>query len=84
MTDIPLQKTAKTARRSRGRPLAKGQSGNPAGRPSGSSNRADTSPDLREQLLDPGVRRLDAVVVTHAHADPFVRLWVLSDGRHGC
>jgi len=29
----------------------------------------DTSPDLREQLLDAGVRRLDAVVVTHAHAD---------------
>ena len=29
----------------------------------------DTSPDLREQLLDAGVTRLDAVVVTHAHAD---------------
>jgi phosphoribosyl 1,2-cyclic phosphate phosphodiesterase len=29
----------------------------------------DTSPDLREQLLDAGVARLDAVVVTHAHAD---------------
>jgi phosphoribosyl 1,2-cyclic phosphate phosphodiesterase len=29
----------------------------------------DTSPDLREQLLDAGVSRLDAVVVTHAHAD---------------
>jgi len=29
----------------------------------------DTSPDLREQLLDAGTRRLDAVLFTHAHAD---------------
>ncbi|HZK89002.1 MAG TPA: MBL fold metallo-hydrolase [Stellaceae bacterium] len=29
----------------------------------------DTSPDLREQLLDARVRRLDAVILTHAHAD---------------
>lgn len=29
----------------------------------------DTSPDLREQLLDAGVERLDAVLMTHAHAD---------------
>jgi phosphoribosyl 1,2-cyclic phosphate phosphodiesterase len=29
----------------------------------------DTSPDLREQLIDAGVRRLDAVLMTHEHAD---------------
>jgi phosphoribosyl 1,2-cyclic phosphate phosphodiesterase len=29
----------------------------------------DTSPDLREQLLDAGVAWLDAVLLTHAHAD---------------
>jgi len=29
----------------------------------------DTSPDLREQLLDSGTARLDAVLLTHAHAD---------------
>ena len=29
----------------------------------------DTSPDLREQLIDAGTRRLDAILLTHAHAD---------------
>jgi phosphoribosyl 1,2-cyclic phosphate phosphodiesterase len=29
----------------------------------------DTSPDLREQLLDARVTRIDAVLLTHAHAD---------------
>ncbi len=29
----------------------------------------DTSPDCREQLLDAGVKRLDAVIFSHAHAD---------------
>lgn len=29
----------------------------------------DTSPDLREQLLDEDVRRLDGILLTHSHAD---------------
>ncbi|HXP05007.1 MAG TPA: MBL fold metallo-hydrolase, partial [Stellaceae bacterium] len=29
----------------------------------------DTSPDLREQLLNAGIKRIDAVIMTHAHAD---------------
>ena len=29
----------------------------------------DLSPDLRAQLIDAGVKRLDAVLMTHAHAD---------------
>src|SRR5271163_1986686 len=49
MTDISLQKTAKTAKRARGRPFPKGQSGNPAGRPRGSSNRATRAAEI---LLD--------------------------------
>lgn len=39
--------------------------------PDGSQTRVlvDTSPDLREQLLDAGVNRLDGVLYTHEHAD---------------
>ena len=29
----------------------------------------DASPDLREQLLDAGVQQIDALILTHAHAD---------------
>ena len=29
----------------------------------------DTSPDLREQLIDVGVKRLDGVLMSHPHAD---------------
>src|SRR5690242_21019405 len=49
MTDISLQKTVETAGKTRGRPFPKGQSGNPAGRPRGSSNRATRA---AEMLLD--------------------------------
>ncbi|HMD66380.1 MAG TPA: DUF5681 domain-containing protein [Stellaceae bacterium] len=49
MTDISLQKAAKAARRGRGRPFQKGQSGNPAGRARGSINPATRAAEL---LLD--------------------------------
>jgi phosphoribosyl 1,2-cyclic phosphate phosphodiesterase len=35
----------------------------------GSTLLIDTSPDLREQLLDAGTKRIDAVLFTHSHAD---------------
>jgi phosphoribosyl 1,2-cyclic phosphate phosphodiesterase len=35
----------------------------------GSALLVDTSPDLRVQLLDSGLERVDAVLFTHAHAD---------------
>jgi len=35
----------------------------------GSALIVDTSPDLREQLIDADVRRLDAVLYSHVHAD---------------
>lgn len=35
----------------------------------GSAVLVDTSPDLREQLLDAGTKRVDAVLFTHCHAD---------------
>src|SRR5438552_18283375 len=49
MTDISLQKTATTVKRSRGRPFAKGRCGNPGGRPRGSINRSTRAAQL---LLD--------------------------------
>jgi hypothetical protein len=49
MTDISVQKTTTTAKRVRGRPFAKGQFGNPAGRPRRSKNRSTRAAQL---LLD--------------------------------
>jgi hypothetical protein len=68
MTDISLQKTAKTASRGRGRPFPKGQSGNPAGRPRGSKNRATRAAEL---LLDGEAEALTRKAVEMALAgDP--------------
>src|SRR5260370_26233006 len=75
MTDFPLQKTAKTARRGRGRPFPKGESGNPTGRPRGSSNRATRAAEL---LLDGEATALSrkAVELALAGDAAALRLWL--------
>jgi len=50
----------------RGRCSARGER---PGRDGATAVLVDTSPDLREQLLDAEVKRLDAVLFTHEHAD---------------
>jgi phosphoribosyl 1,2-cyclic phosphate phosphodiesterase len=47
--------------------LVERQDGDPAG--AATTLLVDTAPDLREQLIDAAVQRLDAVLFTHAHAD---------------
>jgi len=78
MTDISLQKTAKTARRGRGRgrPFRKGQSGDPAGRPRGSTNRATWAAEL---LLDGEAAALTRKAVEMALAGDHAELRLCLD-----
>ena len=78
MTDIPLQKTAKAARRGRGRgrPFRKGQSGDPAGRPRGSTNRATWAAEL---LLDGEAAALTRKAVEMALAGDHAELRLCLD-----
>ena len=57
-SELHSQIDLKTGKSTRGRPFAKGTSGNPAGRPRGSRNRVDTA--LREMVLAalPGLIRI--------------------------
>src|ERR1700720_1018064 len=73
MTDISLQETATTAKRVRGRPFAKGRSGNPAGRPCGSMNRSARAAQV---LLDGEATALSpkAVELALAGDPPGLRL----------
>jgi hypothetical protein len=79
MTDISLQKTAETANRARGRPFPKGQSGNPAGRPRGSSNRATRA---AEMLIDGEATALTRKAVELALAGDQAALQLLHLGRN--
>jgi len=75
MTDVSLQETATTAKRSRGRPFAKGQSGNPGSRPRSSINRSTRAAQL---LLDGEATALSRKAVELALAgDPTALLLCL-------
>lgn len=57
-------------RRSRGSILVeRKRAGDPWGPETTTTVLVDTSPDMREQLLKADVRRMDAVLLTHDHAD---------------
>lgn len=71
------EQTAKTAKKPRGRPFAKGQSGNPNGRPTTSPEQKDALRAIRD--LAPNAAMVLQQLMTDAQTPPAVRLRAVTE-----